>query len=241
MTGAFATFANHLQELKTRAFYVLAFVVAGAVVGYAFYGSILGFVLQPLRQQPLYYTSPAGGFELMFNVCIFTGLLVAAPALSYHAFRFVAPALPPRTQSMLMRYVVASCLLFVLGAAFAFFVCVPAALNFLGGFSSPQIHSLLSAPEYLSLLLRYILGFGLLFQLPLVLLLLNAVQPITPGQLRRAGRYVILVSAVVAAVLSPTPDIVNQTILAVPVIVLYYGSAVLIWYLNRKLPQAATA
>ncbi len=218
-------------------FYVLLFVVIGAVVGYVNYSPILGVILQPLRRQPLYYTSPAGGFELMFNVCIFTGLLLAVPALTYHVFRFVAPALPSRTQKVLIHYIVSSCVLFTMGAAFAYFVCVPAALNFLGGFSSPQIHSLLSAPEYLSLLLRYILGFGLLFQLPLLLLLLNAVQPITPLQLRHAGRYVILASAAIAAVLSPTPDIVNQTILAVPIIVLYYGSALLIWYLNRKLPH----
>ncbi len=226
-------FLAHVQELKTRVLWCLLAVAVGSCVGYIYYAPLLALLLKPLHQ-PLYYSSPAGGFDVLFNVCIGAGLLLAIPVCVYHLFRFISPLLSPNVKRRLPLFIISSSVLMIAGIAFAYGVSIPAALNFLNSFESDQVHSLISAREYFSFLLRYILGFGIVFQLPLVLLLINAGYRLSVRSLLTAGRLVILASFVAAAILSPTPDVVNQSILAIPIIALYYLSVVLIWWVNRR-------
>jgi sec-independent protein translocase protein TatC len=122
----------------------------------------------------------------------------------------------------------------ILGMLFAYFVSLPAALKFLGGFSSGEIKSLISTNEYFSFVTGYLIGFGLLFQLPLIMVFINKIVRLDFKKLMKLERWVILVAFIIAAILTPTPDFVNQTIMAVPIILLYQISALMIWFINRS-------
>jgi len=240
MTAERRPFIEHLQELRTRVMYCLAVVVLGSIVGYAYYDPILTFLLRPLKE-PLYYSSPAGGFDLMFKISTFAGVLLAVPVFVYHTFQFIAPTLPVQASRSLFAYVLSSCVLLLASVSFAYFVCLPAALSFLREFNSAQLHSLISASDYFRFVLRYTLGLVLVFQLPPVMLLVNAGHRLPAAKLMGAGRYVILGSFILAAILSPAPDVVNQTIVAVPMIGLYYAAVALIGWKNRASRRMLTA
>jgi sec-independent protein translocase protein TatC len=226
-------FMDHLQELRNRLWCVLFFVVIGSAVGYFFYPAILGFLLRPLHQ-PLYYSSPIGGFDLMFKVCVMTGVLLAMPVLLYHVFRFLAPVLPVQSHWTVIGYIIASYILLFCSSAFAYFICLPSTFAFLNEFNSAQVHSLISSSEYFSFLQRYVIGFGIVCQMPVVLLLLNKAHRLPVRKVLSAGRYVIVGSFILAAMLSPSPDAFNQTAIAIPIICLFYGSALFLWWSNGK-------
>lgn len=226
------TFAEHLQELRSRLFWSVMFVLAGGVGGYFLREPIQAALMAPL-DQPLYYSSPTGGFDFLFKVCVFFGLLAAVPVLTYNILKFFAPALPQKISSAIVKIMLASMVLTVLGGAFAYYVSLPAALHFLSGFSQGNIHSLISTDAYFSFVMVYIAGFAFLFQMPLLMLVFNKINPMGPGSIMKRQRMVILVSFIMAAVLTPTPDPLNQTIMAVPIILLYQISGILVWLANR--------
>lgn len=228
----------HLHELRRRLLWSSCFCLVGAGVAYLFHPSILAFLVKPL-DKPLFYTSPAGAFDLVVRICLLAGFLFALPAFLYHLLKFLEPVLPTTLQQRIVWYLLGSCVLMLVGVGFAYFVSLPAALYFLGEFGSTQVQSLISTDAYFSFVTRYLLGFGVLFQLPLMLLLVNAVSPLSPRQLMRYQRYVIVLSFVLAAIITPTPDPLNQAIMAVPVILLYQISVLGIWVINKHREQSA--
>lgn len=238
------TFLDHLNELRSRLFWSAASFGIGATIGYFINTPFVALLLKPLHQS-LYYTSPTGGFDFVFKTSVFFGFIFAFPTVVYHILKFIEPLLPKSSQALIIKLLLSSCLLSVTGILFAYLISLPAALNFLGQFGSGQVKSLISAPEYFSFVTTYIAGFAILFQLPLILLFINKIKPLKPGQLMRKQRYVILASFIIAAVLTPTPDILNQTIMALPMIALYLLSIGLIWFGNylatRKQAKAIEA
>jgi len=182
----------------------------------------------------VYYTSPTGGLSLIIQVCLFFGFLLAVPAFVFHLYRFIEPIMPKTSKKLTISIVAASFCLTCCGVTMAYFVSLPAALSFLQTFNSNQVSALITANEYFSFVTHYLLGFGILFQLPLVLLLWNYISPLKSKTLMNYSRYVIVLSAIVAAVLTPTPDPVNQAIMAIPIIILYYLSIFIIWQVNNK-------
>jgi sec-independent protein translocase protein TatC len=224
-------FGAHIHELRQRLLSVGVVFLVGAAIGYWLYDFILDLLLRPL-QQPLYYLSPAGGFSFVIHICSFFGLLLSIPMASYQLIRFVGPVLPSHTKWWSLQFVTASTLLALLGVVFAYTLSLPAALHFLGEFSTEQVKSLISTDAYISFILVYLSGFALLFQLPLLMLLLHQCFALRPGPLLGHLKWVVLGSFSVAAIITPTPDPINQTIMALPVIVLYVLTVGLIWILN---------
>ena len=227
------TFLDHALELRSRLILSLGFLLLGSVAGYFFEDRILAFLVRPLGQ-PLYYTSPGGGFSFTLEIAVFFGFVVCLPFLVFQSLRFVEPAIPKRARFSVGFLLGGSLFLMLAGMAFAYFVSLPIALNFLSKFSSDEVKSLISAREYFSFVLTYLLGFGLLFQLPLVLVFVNRTVPLRFSQLMRWQRLVILGAFVVAAVLTPTPDVVNQTIMAIPIILLYQLAILIVWFSNWR-------
>ena len=225
------TFLDHISELRTRLFWSAFSFVTGGAIGYFLNSSILALLLKPLNQ-PLFYSSPAGGFDFVFKISLFFGFVVSIPVFTYHIIKFIEPILSEHFHVLITRLLIASCLLTVSGILFAYYLSLPAALHFLGQFGSAQVKSLISATEYFSFVTTYIAGFAILFQLPLVLFLINRVTPLKPGKLMKQQKYVVLASFIIAAILTPTPDVVNQTIMALPLIVLYQMSIAVIWFSN---------
>lgn len=228
-------FIDHVAELRSRLFWILLSISTGSVIGYWYRNVFVSFLLQPLHK-PVFYTSPTGGFEFLFTVCLFFGVLVSIPVILYHTVQFIQPVIPQKARVSLVRLVSLSFLLMVGGVSFAYFVSLPTALHFFNQFASVQVQSLISTNEYFSFISNYLLGFGIIFQLPLILLLTNAVVSLSLSWLVKQERLVIVFSFILGALL--TPDPLNQAIMAVPLIVLYQVSILSIWLVNRKKTNA---
>ncbi len=225
-------FMAHVQELRQRLFIWALSALVGGAVGYFLSDKIQTMLIEPLNQ-PLFYTSPTGGFDFLIRICIFFGILTSVPVFVYHLLKFIEPTLAKKTRFLIVKLLLASVVLAGIGITFAYLVSLPAALHFLNDFGNSQIKSLISTDAYMSFVMVYLAGYAILFQVPLILLFINRAKPLKPKKLMGAQRYVVLGSFVVAAVLTPTPDPINQGIMAGPMIALYELSIILIWLANR--------
>lgn len=157
---------------------------------------------------------------------MYAGILVIAPLIMYHVYGFLRPALPKRAQQSAGIVILGAFVLMAAGAVYGYLVAVPSALTFLSTFAGTEITPNLTADSYLSFFLTYIVGLGILFELPLLLLFVHWVRPMTPGGLLKSERYVIAGSFIVAALITPTPDVFNQLMIAAPLLVIYQLGAI---------------
>ncbi len=222
----------HLQELRSRFMWCMISLLLSSALGYFIHQQILSVLIRPLNQ-PIFYVSPAGGLDFIIKICLFFGLLVSLPVFMYQVFRYVAPALPKTSNTFIVSVLVLSMLLMIAGVLFAYFFSLPSALLFLGRFGTDNIKSLISTDAYLSFMMRYLLGFGLLFQLPLVLFIINSFKPLSFKMLMRYQRWLFLISFIAAAIITPTPDVFNMSFMALPIIVLYQISIIAIVIKNK--------
>lgn len=226
---------GHVQELRQRLFYIVASLVIFTGVGFIIRDWLIEVVLAPAGNQDFIYTSPVGGFDFIFRISLYFGLVISIPVLVYNAFQYFAPLLPARSDRFVLKTTLASYLLAIAGIAFGYFASLPAALNFLlNQFNTDQVQALLSIQEYMSFVLIYLVGFALLFQIPLVMLFINKIKPLQPKSLMKSQRFVIVGAVILAAILTPTADIVNMMIMAVPIIVMYQLGVVLVLVQNRR-------
>ncbi|MFZ3301087.1 MAG: twin-arginine translocase subunit TatC [Microgenomates group bacterium] len=224
---------DHFKELTQRFYWWVIFFVIGSVIGYRFYEVILAWLIEPLKK-PLFYTSPIGGFEAVFGVTVMAGFLVSLPIFIYHAIKYIEPVSNNTSLKgkKIFIYLFISLLLATAGILISYYLVFPASLNFLNKFGSNQLESLISTKDYFSFVSKYLLGFAVLFQLPLVIYLASLFTPITPKLLWSKFKYVFALSFLIAAILTPTPDLINQTIMATPIIVLYLLT-ILILYIKK--------
>lgn len=226
---------QHLKELQLRLMAVAAFFIIGATLAYTYQDQLIPFLLAPVGHEKLIYLNPAGGFSFVFLVSIYAGVALAFPIFIQQLYGFLRPALPKSAQKKSARIIVGSLLLLVSGMAFGYFVAVPNALNFLYNFADKYVDASLTADSYLNFIIAYTIGIGIVFQIPLLLMLFHAVKPLKPGGLLRSERWVILIAFVIAAFITPTPDPVNQTLIAGPVIIVYQiGVFVILWSILKQ-------
>ena len=226
-------FLEHVYELRGRLAWCVVALLIGTTIGYFIKDQLLQLLVAPLGQT-LYYTSPGGGFSLIVQLCLGFGVIFAVPVLIFHIIRFLAPVLPNYSLRFLIIILLASCALVSMGVVFAYFVSLPAALYFLNEFSNDQVQALISTDTYMSFVALYLAGFAVLFQLPLLLLIINSVAPLKPKKLLVNAKWVLLASFIIAAIITPTPDPFNQTIMAGPIVILYLLSILLVKIVNRK-------
>lgn len=226
-------FIDHIHELRRRLVICVVFVIIGSGIGYALHTTLLRLIQQPLGEK-LYFTSPTGGFNFIFVICISFGVLVALPCIIYQILAFLRPLLPHAKRAHMFWYPACSVFLAAVGVAFAYFISLPAALHFLTNFGGANIESLITTDAYFRFAMAYLLGFAVLFQLPLLLVISNRIKPLKPSKLMGAQRYVLVGSFIIAAILTPTPDPFNQLLMAGPIIILYQLSIILIWIINLK-------
>ena len=235
VSGSSPVFMDHIRELQWRlAIVALAFLATGAAV-YPFFDKIVALLLKPLGNNlSLVYLTPGGAFNFAVQVCIYAAMIGALPVALYHIYRFVMPAVEKTTLRGVLGYSLSSLFLAAIGVAFSYFLALPAAIQFLTSFDLKNISPMLTVESYLSFVMTYLLAGALLFQLPLFMTIINRIKPMTPRMLMSGQRHVILWSVVFAAVISPTPDAVNQLLLAAPMIVMYQVGIVIILLKNRK-------
>lgn len=225
------TFLDHVHELRRRLFWIVGTVIATSSIAYSFLGTILDILTAPLGEQGLFYLTPGGGLSFSFKLCALVGILVAVPFIMYHLYRFIEPLMGNWRRPTIF-YVGFSTILAVSGVLFAYYVSLPAAISFLTGFNVNHVQAMLTADSYLSFVATYLLGAAILFQIPLLLMIINNMTPLKPSKLMKLQKYVIVGAFILAAIISPTPDIMNQAFLAIPIIGMYQLGIMLVWLQN---------
>ena len=172
------SFSTHIHEIRRRLMVIVAVLIATTAFGYSLRNDLLSW-LTALLQQTLYYSSPGGGLALILQISITFGVILTLPVVLFHLVRFIAPVLPPRSGLWLVGVITSSCVLAAVGIAAALLISLPTALRFLEEFGGPQMQPLISTDRYFSFVLLYVAGFAVLFQLPLLLVLLNQVIPLS--------------------------------------------------------------
>lgn len=229
------TFHDHIKELRHRILWVVLAIGVTAGISYALRLPIIKILQKPL-DAALVYSSPAGSFDFVLKLSVVTGMFVALPVMIYQLLRFIEPALPIRiSKGMMIKVIGSSFVLALIGVAFGFFLMIPMSLHFFNGFATPEIKPLITAGEYLSFVLNHMMTFAIIFQIPLVVLFVNWIKPTRPRQLLHYQKFVIVGSLGLALILPFTYDPLSQFIVAIPIVVLFYLSAVLLWIVNRNI------
>jgi sec-independent protein translocase protein TatC len=232
-------FHRHVQELRRRLAVVAVFVFIGGITAYVFRVRLIEWFSAPLHQN-LYYTSPSGALQFTFQVCMLAGIVTALPIAVYEIVRFVQPAFDKSSKNLklsrfrAMRFILVSYVLALSGAAFAYYFVLPTALHFFAGFSSDQVKSFITADKYFSFVANCVGIFAAIFQLPIIMLFINRIRPIPPSKLRSYRKWVIVGSFLLALILPFAYDPISQVMMALPLIVLYEISIILIVLSNKR-------
>lgn len=229
------TFSDHLRELRRRLFVAAFVLVGGVLLGYALHDKLAHILLSPLHGEKLIYLTPGGGFDFIFKISLYFGIVLAIPLFIYQIYKYLSPAMKQPSRKAVAGVVLLSAVLAAAGILFGYFVAVPSALNFLTGFAAEYVEASLTASSYLDFVTLYMLGLALLFQIPLILLIINSVSgPLTPSQLLKSEQWVLLGTFVAAAIITPTPDIVNQSVIAAPILGVYQLGIAMVIIQNKK-------
>ncbi|MDH5299266.1 MAG: twin-arginine translocase subunit TatC [Desulfobulbaceae bacterium] len=230
---------EHLAELRKCLVVSLIAAAVGFAGSYALVDTIGEWFFRPLFEvlpdtSSLIFTSYQEAFFFYLKLALVSGLLLASPVIFLQIWRFVAPGLYRHEKRVLLPFVFLSAFCFLGGAAFGYFVVFPPAFKFLMGYSTDFLSPMPTVSEYFSLSLRLLLAFGVIFELPVFMVLLAKLGMVNAPFLRKHRKYAFLLSFVIAAILTPTPDVVNQCMMAGPLVILYEVSIVAVWLFGGK-------
>jgi sec-independent protein translocase protein TatC len=228
------TFQQHIHELRTRILWVVVAVFVSGAVGFSLRNSLINFIQQPLGA-PLYYTNPAGSFNFEIKLSVIVSLFIALPVIVYQILSFIGPALPSKLGRRVMAKVItASVALAAAGVVFGYYVIVPLSLHFFAKYSTAQLKPLISSDSYLSYLVNNLVIFALVFQIPLIISFIDRIKPLTPRGLLRYQRHIVVGAFVLALILPFTYDPISQFVVAIPIVVLYYLSVLMVWRSHQR-------
>lgn len=223
---------RHLEELRTRIIKALLAVAVGSGISYFYIEEIMHYITMPSGK--LYYLQPAEAFFTYLKIAFFAGFLLALPVIFYQIWRFVLPALTVREKTVIALLVPTSVVLFFSGLAFSFFLVLPAAMQFFVGFSTEDLQPMFSLNQYFSFVISFILPFGAVFELPLIVVVMAKMGFISSEFLKKKQRIVLFLAFVVGAIVSPTPDIFTQSMIAIPLFLLYEVSYIIVRFILHK-------
>lgn len=223
---------GHLAELRKRILYSLAAVLAGTVLCLFFIENLISFLTAPAGH--LYFARPAEVFVIYMKTALIAGFILASPVVFFQFWRFILPAMTDREKTWTLFFVPLSVSLFLGGIAFSYFLVMPQSLHFLMAFGGENFTPLLSMESYLEFVLLLILPFGVMFNLPLLMMALALAGLVKEKTLKRGRKFVILAAFILAAVITPTPDILTQSLLALPAVFLYEISLHIIGMMERS-------
>ncbi|MBR4696563.1 MAG: twin-arginine translocase subunit TatC [Selenomonadaceae bacterium] len=223
---------KHLEELRSRIIRSLIAVGIGSGVAYYFIDDIMHWLTLPVGK--LYYMQPSEAFFTYLKVAVAAGFLLALPVVFYHVWRFFLPALTRQERRVIALVVPASVVLFFCGLAFSFFFVLPAAVRFFMGFGNEELEAMFSVNRYFDFIITFVLPFGFVFELPLVITILGKLGIVGSGFLGKHQRTVVFLSFVIGAIITPTPDVFTQSMLALPMIALYEVGYLIVKYILRK-------
>lgn len=232
--GTKMSFLEHLEELRTRLIHSIIAIVVGVLVSFTFIEKVFNFVFAPIRRElpagsKLMYTEPGEAFSLYLQIAFIAGIVLAAPYVMYQVWLFIAPGLYTKEKRFAIPFVLFSTIGFVAGAFFNHYIVFPFMMAFFGSFNAPDLAFMPKLEPVFSLYTKMLIGMGIVFQMPTLVFFLAKMGVVTARFLWRNFRYAILVIFIIAAVVTPTGDMLTQTIFAAPMIGLYLLSILIAW------------
>jgi sec-independent protein translocase protein TatC len=238
-------FLEHLEELRKRIFYALGAVVVGFFVCWAYAEKIYEIMQRPIMDalrhnnmpEKLVYLNPTEPFNMYLKVAFLAGLFVTSPFVLYQVWAFIAPGLYRNEKRYVTPFMISTVALFLAGGYFGYKLVYPQALEFLIGYGK-QFTPMITIGEYTNLFLTIIIGMGVIFEMPILVFFLSLMGIVTAGWMWRNLRYSILVIFIIAAIITPTTDIMNMCIFAAPMVALYVVSIAIAWLVHPKQRRA---
>lgn len=223
---------DHLQEFRKRLIICLVVVAIAALACYNYVDDIIALLSGPAGK--LYFMNPSEVFFTYMEIALYAGILFTLPVLLYEVWAFVAPALWPEERRAVLVILPTAVILFYVGLVFAYYLVIPAAVTFFMGFATQTLQPMFSLESYLSFILALTLPFGFIFELPLIVVFLAKIGLVTGDFLKGKRKILIVIAFIFAAVVSPTTDIFTQTMIAVPLIILYEISLFIVCKVMHK-------
>ena len=223
---------DNLQEFRKRLIICLVVVAIAALACYNYVDDIIALLSGPAGK--LYFMNPSEVFFTYMEIALYAGILFTLPVLLYEVWAFVAPALWPEERRAVLVILPTAVILFYVGLVFAYYLVIPAAVTFFMGFATQTLQPMFSLESYLSFILALTLPFGFIFELPLIVVFLAKIGLVTGDFLKGKRKILIVIAFIFAAVVSPTTDIFTQTMIAVPLIVLYEISLFIVCKVMHK-------
>jgi sec-independent protein translocase protein TatC len=241
MTDNKIPFTEHLTDLRKRLLVSLVALMGGFLLAFNYSEDLfkalifpmkfeisfimkspfLTFVPSKIRNSSLIFTAPGEAFWMHCKVAFVAGFFLSLPVILHQLWKFISPGLRPKEKKYAGPFVVSATLLFLFGAGFCMLFVLPFAMSFLLTYKTENMTPMLSVGNYVDFCLKFVLAFGAVFELPIAIIVLTRIGIVTPKTLAKNRKYAILVAFIVAAILTPTPDAFNQTLMAIPIIVLY--------------------
>jgi len=244
--GGKMSFLEHLDELRKRIMWSLGFLIGGFIICAFFIPQIFDFIMKPMQAllppgQTLVYTEPGEAFVLWIKMAAIGGLMLGSPGIMTQVWLFIAPGLYTHEKKMAIPFVVLSTSFFLMGAAFSHYVVFPMTWKFFVGFSTDYLTFMPRIEPAFGMYLKLMLGMGLVFQMPTLVLFLARMGVLTARFMIKNFKYAFLLIFVAAALLTPGGDPMSQTAMAAPMLVLYLISILLAWLFGKKKREAEPA
>jgi sec-independent protein translocase protein TatC len=233
-------FWSHLEELRKRIIRSLLWIAVGFGVCFSYSENILRLLMWPMNgklviektfpffnsipnkvQQKLHYTTLIEPFWTHLKIGLIAGCMVVFPMIMYQVWKFISPGLLPKERRYASVFVFFSTVFFVIGMLFCYVLLLPFAIPFLLGYKTEDLVAIIKIGDYIDFVLKFLLACGLVFELPLVIVLLSRIGIVTPDGLAKYRKYAFLGAFILGAILTPTPDVFNQTIMSIPIYLLY--------------------
>ncbi len=242
------SFLQHLEELRRRIIYSLIAVGVAFLACWKYSGKIYELMQKPIVDvlranhlpDKLVVLAPTDAFNLYMKIGLMAGVFVATPFVLYQVWMFISPGLYRKEKKYVLPFMGSTIILFICGALFGYKIAFPAALDFLIKYSL-QFNPMITVTEYTDLFMTIILGLGIIFELPILVFFLSLMGILTAGWMWRNLRYSILGIFTIAAVVTPTTDIVNMCIFAAPMVALYVVSIAIAWFVHPRQRKAREA
>lgn len=222
---------DHLGELRGRIIVALVAMIIGTVVSYYYVDDIIQILIAPAGK--LYYTKPTEAFFTYMKISIISGLIVSSPVWFYQIWAFIIPALSKGEKKVTFLIVPSAISLFIIGVLFSYYLVLPTAIEFFIGFGTDGLQPLFSIGQYIDFVVGFIIPFGITFELPLIIVALSALGILSSQRVRSFRKMFILLAFIVGGAISPTPDMLSQTMIAGPMVLLYEISHGILRYILK--------
>ena len=233
------SFLEHLDELRTRIMYALLSLAVGAAIAFIFIQRLYDFVMRPMQQMlpaggKLIFTEAPEAFMLYIRIGIIAGLIIASPLILFQVWLFVAPALYAKERRFAIPFVLFATIGCVGGDAFALYIVFPFLWRFFATFQNDFVTFMPRVEDAFGLYIKMVLAMALVFQMPTIVFFLAKMGVVTARWMLRYFKYAVLVIFIIAAVITPSPDMASQMIVGVPMVGLYIISIAIAWIFGKK-------